>query len=64
MARILEDTRTLSDSPERGRRVPESQRLDVRELIFGNYRVFYQVTPDTVRILDVIHGARKFFPLP
>lgn len=33
----------LSKYPEIGREVPEYVRIDIRELIEGNYRVFYRI---------------------
>ena len=57
--RIREVARSLDDMAERGRVVPELGAPDVRELIVGNYRLVYQVTPTTVYVLRVIHGARQ-----
>ena len=53
----------LVDFPESGRTVPELGARDVRELIFGAYRVFYRVGP-AVEVLSVRHtgvswSARK-----
>ena len=41
-----------------GRVVPELNEENVRELIVGNYRVIYEATASTMRILTVLHGAR------
>jgi toxin ParE1/3/4 len=47
----------LTDFPESGRVVPELGAPQVRELIFGAYRVFYRV--DTaVHVLSVRHGSQ------
>jgi toxin ParE1/3/4 len=54
-----EAARSLNDSSERGRVVPEYDTPDIRELIVGNYRLVYQVTADDVFILRFIHGARQ-----
>lgn len=53
---------TLRKSPERGRRVPELGRPDVRELLFGEYRVVYRVEAKRVSVLTVRHGRRLFDP--
>lgn len=50
----------LSRMPERGRRVPELSRSDVRELLFGSYRVVYRLEPRRVAILTVRHLRRRF----
>jgi toxin ParE1/3/4 len=53
---------TLSRLPERGRLVPELQRPDVRELLYGNFRIVYRVEPRRVAILTVRHLRRRFDP--
>jgi plasmid stabilization system protein ParE len=50
----------LSGMPERGRRVRELSRPDVRELLFGSYRVVYRVESRRVAILTVRHLRRRF----
>ena len=47
----------LSDFPESGRMVPELEQRDVRELVYGAYRVFYRVG-DAVSVLSVRHGSQ------
>lgn len=41
-----------------GRVVPEYDLPALRELIVGNYRVVYHVTPREVAILAVVHASR------
>lgn len=43
-----------------GRVVPELNNKQTREILAGSYRVMYDVQGDTIRILTVLHGARKF----
>jgi plasmid stabilization system protein ParE len=45
----------LSRMPERGRLVPELRRPDVRELLYGNYRIVYRLESRRVAILTVRH---------
>ncbi len=59
---LFESVATLSRMPERGRRVPEMTRTDVRELLFGSYRVVYRIEPRRVAILTVRHLRRRFDP--
>jgi len=47
----------LSRFPESGRVVPERADTAVRELVFGDYRVFYRVG-DTVEIMTVRHASQ------
>jgi plasmid stabilization system protein ParE len=49
----------LKPFPESGRRVPESSRTDLREVIHGTYRVIYRIEPAQLVVLTVRH-ARQF----
>jgi len=53
---------TLARLPERGRRVPEFPRPDVREMLFGSYRVVYRIEPGRLAVLTVRHLRRRFDP--
>jgi addiction module RelE/StbE family toxin len=50
----------LETFPRSGRVVPELGREDIRELLVGSYRLFYQVREDRVTILAVRHSSRLF----
>jgi toxin ParE1/3/4 len=56
--RILEAVGTLKDAPKMGRKVPEIERNDIRELILGNYRIIYRVGVSMISILTVRHGKQ------
>jgi plasmid stabilization system protein ParE len=58
--RIRESAVNLSRFPEMGRRLPEDPNGDVKEVIVPPYRVTYAIDRDEVRILTVLHGARRF----
>jgi addiction module RelE/StbE family toxin len=62
--RIFEMVEHLELFPEMGRRVPESDDPTVRELIYKNYRIIYQIRQGYLEIITVIHGSRllKFKP--
>ena len=49
----------LSLYPEIGREVPEFVRADVRELIEGNYRIFYKIRKRSIFIIRVHHAAKN-----
>lgn len=57
---ILDSVDRLSNFPESGRIVPELEDKKTREIVVGNYRVMYEIEPDGVVILTVLHGARDF----
>ena len=56
--RIITSTKTLSDFPMSGRKVPEFDEENIRELIAYNYRIIYAVEKDEVIVAAVIHGKR------
>ena len=56
---LIDAGESLQSGPWRGRPVPESERDDVRELVIGKYRVIYQVMPELLRIVSVVHSARR-----
>lgn len=56
--RIFEMVEHLELFPEMGRKVPEDDDPKVRELIYKNYRIIYQVKEDYLEIITVIHGSR------
>jgi toxin ParE1/3/4 len=58
---IVEKSEELGDFPEIGRIVPEINDPNIRELFAYSYRLIYEITPDGIEILTVIHGKRDFF---
>jgi len=44
--------------PESGRIVPEYNQKSIREIIFQNYRIIYQIKPDAIEIVAIMHGTR------
>lgn len=56
--RILDISRTLNESSERGRIVPELGDPNIRELIIREYRLIYNVEQSRVVILSIVHGTR------
>ncbi len=52
----------LQSSPASGRIVPEISRKEIREIIFGNYRIVYRTEPKNISILTVRHG-RQILPV-
>jgi len=54
---LFEAVARLADFPESGRMVPELGTRNVRELIFGAYRVFYRVG-SAVEVMSVRHGSQ------
>lgn len=58
LERIFIAVEKLATHPKMGRTVPEANREDVRELLFYNYRIMYQLQPKHIFIVTDIHGSR------
>jgi len=61
--RLRTTARKAAAVPGIGRRVPEFQRGDVREVLLRTYRVIYVALPDRVVVLAVIEGHRQLPPI-
>jgi toxin ParE1/3/4 len=57
---IIAKTEKLNDFPEIGRMVAELQETNIRELIIYSYRLLYEIKPQKIEILAIIHGKRDF----
>ncbi len=56
--RLTSRSKQIAFMPFSGRKVPEYQTENIRELIEEPYRMIYRINEDSVDILTVIHGAR------
>ena len=57
---IVEKSEKLNSFPEVGRIVPEIGDPNIRELVIYSYRFIYEVFPDKVEVLALIHIKRNF----
>ncbi len=57
--RITRRSQQIKDFPLSGRKVPEYNMDQIREIIEGSYRIIYHIKPDQIDVLAVIHGARN-----
>jgi len=55
--KITRRSEQIADQPLSGRKVPEYQTDDIRELIENPYRIIYRIKADQIEVA-VIHGAR------
>jgi len=55
--RLTRRSEQIAEFPLSGRRVPEYDLPQVREVIEGSYRIIYHITPDQIDVLAVIHAA-------
>ncbi|HBC86612.1 MAG TPA: type II toxin-antitoxin system RelE/ParE family toxin [Lentisphaeria bacterium] len=56
--RIISSVEQLSLLPEMGRKVPEADENNIREIILRPYRIIYQIQEDSINIITIIHSAR------
>ncbi len=59
---ILARTAALPDTPRIGRRVPELDDPDIREVPAHSWRVIYQLRGESVFIVTLVHRRRA--PVP
>ncbi|MEO6405356.1 MAG: type II toxin-antitoxin system RelE/ParE family toxin [Ferruginibacter sp.] len=57
--KLIERVDQLERFPKAGRVVPEFDTKIIRELIEGNYRLVYKISPDQISIIRVHHSARQ-----
>lgn len=58
-SRLIKQVEQLKEFPNSGRVVPEFRNNELRELIYGKYRIVYRNYGDKkVVILRIIHGAK------
>jgi toxin ParE1/3/4 len=55
--RITKQSNQIAELPLSGRRVPEYNVEQVREVFCGPYRIIYHIKPDQIDVIAVIHGA-------
>jgi len=57
---IIERVESVSQHPRMGRKVPEYQHEDIREVFHHPYRIIYMIreTDNMIEVLSIIHGAR------
>ena len=56
---LISRVEQLKDFPESGRVVPEKNNPKIRELIEGNYRIFYRQHKNYITILRIHNAAKR-----
>ena len=62
VTRIFDISDRLQEFPLSGRVIPEIGDQSCREIIYGSYRIMYQVKANDVWITGVVHGAGNWSP--
>jgi len=56
--KIIDTIKEIPNFPGGGRVVPEYNDENLREKIYGNYRIIYRIKTDTIEIAAICHGNR------
>ena len=66
MDRLLARVETRAPFPKSGRRVPEYDVPDVREVLEGPYRILYRyrAAAQQIEVLAIVHGRQLLPPRP
>lgn len=55
---IYEMISHLEQFPKFGRKVPEYNDPNLREILYKNYRIIYLIKQKHIEIISIIHGSR------
>ena len=56
--RLTRRSQQIAGFPLAGRKVPEYEMEQIREVIEGPYRIIYHIKPDQIDVLAVIHASQ------
>jgi len=57
--KLTNSIRKLIDFPNIGRIVPEYDNINIKEIIYQNYRIIYKIKDNSIiYVISIIHGAR------
>ena len=59
-AKIIDAVDVLETFPSVGRIVPEYNDPNIREILYRNYRIVYQLSESTATVVTIFHGSRPF----
>ena len=57
--RLTSRSQQIASFPLSGRKVPEYDVTDIREVIESNYRIIYHITSTQIEVVALLHCARK-----
>lgn len=60
--RVIEATNRLEIFPFSGRKITEIDKDNCLEIIFGAYRIMYEIKDNEIWITGVVHCARNWEP--
>ena len=57
---IIDRTNIIETYPMIGRKVPEIDDENVREIFAYSYRILYEIKSEKIYVIGIIHGRRDF----
>ncbi len=57
--RLTRHSQQIADFPASGRKVPEYDLDQIREILEGSYRIIYHIKHDQIDVIAVLHTARN-----
>ena len=57
---IMDRTNILEEYPRIGRKTPEIDDENIREILAYSYRILYEIKSEKVYVIGIIHGRRDF----
>jgi len=61
---IVDRANILEEYPRIGRKAPEIDDENIREIFAYSYRILYEIKPEKVFVIGIIHGKRDFTSTP
>ena len=58
IAKLRQRAKSTTETPLKGRIVPEFNQVDIREVFLGNYCIVYKVKVDEILILTLFEGHK------
>jgi len=58
MDKITRRSEQIADHPCPGRKVPQYDAEDIREIIEAPYRIIYRIRPERIDVIAIVHCAR------
>jgi toxin ParE1/3/4 len=59
VSRLIRRVKEVARTPRAGRRVPELDRDDIREVVVGAYRIIYKLQGGELRVPTVFEGHMR-----
>jgi len=57
--KVIKIVKAIPQFPKSGRIVPEYGYENIREKIYGNYRIIYRLKDELIEIVAISHGAKS-----